>query len=428
VRVKLANAPLRKGFDFVRDALIDARQQCRMAQTHVARASSAQFASLVRIAIAAAGCTACCTASLAMQPTQPSPVQPSLMQPASIGTPVVDALAKDAASLKALTEHALSHTFLAAVTQLPEPTERTMMRSADRTLAYSPEQAMSLSPEVAAKLKAKVYEPSFFYSTGYGSPLVYVRLLDLAAEQQDMSLENLRVMDFGFGALGHLRTLAYAGATAHGVDVEPVLGALYSQPGDTGVVQRSANNENAPQGAAFVHIGRWPAEKAITSAIAEAARAEGAEGFDLVTSKNTLKAGYIHPSPPAGKTVDEKQTIKLGVDDETFLREVHAVLKPGGLFVIYNICPPQSDANDASAPYIPWADGKSPFSREQFAAAGFEVLVMDADDTAWTLQAFEALGYKGEATDEEFRKQYVTWYTVLRRAEKPAPIEATPAK
>lgn len=357
--------------------------------------------------------------------------QPTAQAAAPAPTPsAAQELLQQAAQLRPLLTQPASLAFLDAVALLPEPPQRTLFRNADRTLILTPAQAETQTPEVRATLTPRTYEPAFFYSTGYGSPLVYVRMLELAAPHGLATLQGLHTMDFGFGALGHLRTLAYAGATAHGVDVEPVLALLYGEPGDTGPVppaasaaasaSRDASTQLPAGGSAYLHIGRWPADEPIRNAISDAATTKGRQGFDLITAKNTLKEGYIHPKPPAGKTANERQLITLGVDDATFLKATFDALRPGGTFVIYNICPPQSDANDGNAPYIPWADGKSPFTREQFAAAGFEVLAFDADDTAWTLSAFAALGYQGDATDEEFKKQYVTWYTIAKRPDADA--------
>ena len=53
------------------------------------------------------------------------------------------------------------------------------------------------------------------------------------------------------------------------------------------------------------------------------------------------------------------------------------MLKPGGLFVIYNFCPPKAAMDK---PYIPWAEGECPFTREELVNAGFEVLEYDVVD------------------------------------------------
>jgi hypothetical protein len=104
--------------------------------------------------------------------------------------------------------------------------------------------------------------------------------------------------------------------------------------------------------------------------------------------------------------------VHLGVSDGEFLARIHDALVPGGVFVIYNICPPQ---NPPDQEYILWADGTSPFSRAMFEAAGFEVLSFDVRDDAWVLDCFEKLGYTEGKTREEAAKEFLCWYTVVRR-------------
>lgn len=308
---------------------------------------------------------------------------------------------QDAKTLKPLVKEVAALEFLNAAELLPEPPARTVYRNREKGSAVSAKVWEKMTAEERTGFAARACTPEFYYSTGYGSPLVYARVLDILGKQGIKTLEGKRVMDFGAGTIGHVRAMGLAGADAHGVDVEQLLGALYSEEEDQGKLTEGK------QGQAWLHIGRWPAEKDVVEKVGT--------GFDIITSKNTLKEGYIHPKPPKGKTVDARQIIALGVDDATFLKSVHDALKPGGVFVIYNICPAQSDANDLSKPYIPWADGKSPFSREQFAAAGLEVLELDVVDAEWAIDAFAALGYANGASKEEMGKTTFCWYTVAKR-------------
>ena len=90
------------------------------------------------------------------------------------------------------------------------------------------------------------------------------------------------------------------------MDVEPVFHALYSQPGDQGDVP---DVSGAPAGRITLHLGRWPAERGVVR--------EVGGGYDIITSKNTLKRGYIHPSRPTNPNF----LVQLGVD----FRVVHGV-------------------------------------------------------------------------------------------------------
>ena len=159
-------------------------------------------------------------------------------------------------------------------------------------------------------------------------------------------------MDFGYGTIGHLRLLASLGAEVTGVDVDPLLTALYSQPEDQGPVK----NRRGQPGRIRLIEGRFPADQAVTTAVGK--------GFDLIISKNTLKKGYVHPERP----VEKRRLLNLDVDDEAFVRALHDALKPGGWVMIYNITPAASPPDQ---PYKNWADGRCPFPRPVWEAARF---------------------------------------------------------
>lgn len=352
-------------------------------QTHLVRAAGVACA----LFIPAVACA---------QPagTQPAPSQQG-GAPASDAPGVVPQMLREAAALAPLLESDLSRAFLSRVSSLPEPTARTIWRSREKGTAHSQAQYEALPEAEQAGLVSREFPPGFTYTTAYGSPLVYARVLDLAARYGLASLADTKVLDFGYGSIGQLRLMALMGAEARGVDVEPALAALYAEPGDTGALG---------DGEVHVHHGRWPADDAMRQAI-------GA-GYDLITSKNTLKAGYIHPA----REVDPRMLVDLGVDDAAFLAAVHDALVPGGLFIIYNICPAQNPPEAApEKPYISWADGWSPFTREQFEAAGLETLEFDARDDEATRRIFLALGYDNGKGMEGLEREVFTWYTVARR-------------
>ena len=318
--------------------------------------------------------------------------------PAETPPPVTERMKTAATALAPLVTADLAKEFLLATAKLSEPSTRTIYRNREKGLAIT-KQAYDALPEAdKAAFTPRECKPDFYYETGYGSPLVYVRVLDLAAPHVTPALLareiRPRVLDFGYGTIGQLHLLAHCGFDAHGVDVEPIFPALYSEQGDTGAVGK---------GSASIHMGQWPAEESLRKAI-------GGD-YALITSKNTLKRGYVHPSPPEGQKVDPKKLVHLGVSNEEFLARVHDALKPGGVFVLYNICPPQAPPDQE---WIPWADGLSPFTREQFERAGFEVISLDAVDQAWVLDGFGALGYV-EGLREEAAKQFLCWYTIVRR-------------
>ena len=322
---------------------------------------------------------------------------PAAAQAPAAPAPITDKLRADAAALGPLVTQPLAREFLSAAVRLAEPGPRVVYRDRERGLAITPEAFAALGADEQAAFTPREYGPDFYYETAYGSPLVYARLLDLAAPHLTPGA-GARSLDFGYGSIGQLQLLAHCGFDAHGVDIEPVFPALYREPGDTGAIGK---------GRVTIHAGRWPAEPALREAIGG--------GHRLITSKNTLKNGYLHPAPPAGQTVDPRRLLHLGVDDAEFLRRVHDALEPGGVFVIYNICPPQ---NPPDQEWLPFADGTCPFPRPALEKAGFEVLAFDALDQEWVLDCFEALGYGEGKTREALAQAFFCWYTILRR---PAP-------
>ncbi|HZW09534.1 MAG TPA: hypothetical protein VFF69_06505 [Phycisphaerales bacterium] len=323
----------------------------------------------------------------------------------------VESLRAEAAALAPLVETESAKAFLRATEALPLPEPRTLYRPADRSAAYTESEAAAFPESERAALTPREFDARFYYYTGYGSPLVYARPLDLVAHLWESgaaasdaapgstptAFAGKRILDFGYGSVGHLRLLASLGAECVGVEVEPVFRALYSLPGDQGEI---AGFDGSPAGHVELLHGRWPAEESI--------RAGVGEGFDLVISKNVLKRGYIHPA----REVDERFLVHLGVSDEEFLRAAHAALKPDGLFLIYNISPAQ---NPEDQPYLPHADGQSPFTREQLEHAGFEVLEFDRVDTEAVLGFWKALGYDGGKSEEQTRRELFAWYTLARR-------------
>ncbi len=333
-------------------------------------------------------------------PTSPSRPPAEQAQPQN---DVLEQLRTEAAALRPLLVSPLARSFLDASAALPAPTSRTVLRDKAKSLAYTPEEAAKLLDDQRAALTPRTFGPAFFYSTGYGSPLIYARVLDILSRGNGKPIESLagmRILDFGAGTIGHLRIMGAMGADAHGIDVEPVFRALYSQPGDQGEVP---GVNRGPDGRVAMHIGRWPAERDIVEAVGG--------GYDLITSKNTLKRGYIHPA----RKTNPAWLVRLGVDDGTFLRRVHDALKPGGLFLIYNLSPAQNTV-ESGKPYLPHADGECPFQPEQLAAARLEVLEYDRDDRDKAVEMWMALGINEGKTAKETRKDLFAWYTLCRRS------------
>ena len=134
-------------------------------------------------------------------------------------------------------------------------------------------------------------------------------------------------------------------------------------------------------------------------------------GYDLFISKNTLKHGYIHPE----REVDPRMLVHLGVDDSTYVRTIYDLLKPGGYFMIYNLHPKRLTPEELAAPdakYLPWSDGRCPFTRELLEQVGFTVLGYNVDDTEPARAMGNRFGWNKEMT---YETDMYGQYTLMRK-------------
>ncbi|MFG0285133.1 MAG: hypothetical protein ACF8R7_11985, partial [Phycisphaerales bacterium JB039] len=264
-------------------------------------------------------------------------------------------------------------------------------------VALTAEQAAGRTPDQLQGFEQRELGEAFYYDTAYGTPLAYVRAIDLAA-QHGFQADGGRVLDFGFGGAGHLRLLASLGAHVVGTEVFELLRAFY-RPEDTGAIARAAVAGEGAGGSIELLYGQWPAEDEITAAVAEGGP------YHLILSKNTLKRGYIHPE----REVDPRFLVHLGVDDATFARALHDTLAPGGLVVIYNLYPAQ---NPPQEQYLPWATGACPFERELLEQSGLEIVAWNIDDTEFARTMAMQLGW---AERMDLESDLFAMYTILRR-------------
>lgn len=322
------------------------------------------------------------------------PIDPATGSQANETPTGVKLLAAEAAALNGLVESKVARQFLGAVASLPTVSPRTIYRQPNGGTWITEGQASALAEEQRQSLQPRTIDESGYYHTKYGTPLAYVRALDLVGQSGLASLQDKKVLDFGYGSVGQLRLMASCGANAFGLDVDSFLTALYSEPRDQGPV--IINGERA--GTVTLLNGRL-SEQAIRDA--------AGEGFDLITSKNTLKRGYIHPPPE--ENVDKRLLVDLGLDDEQFLTTLFRMLKPGGVVMIYNLSPKPAAPGEK---YIPWADGRCPFDRALIEKVGFRVLHFDVDDTEFAHRMAKSLKWD-ESMDVE--NDLFATYTLLRK-------------
>ena len=248
-------------------------------------------------------------------------------------------LRQEARALEPLVASTLGRSFLQATPRLPAIAPRKLYFDEGKKTYRTEAGAASLSEQERSALKPFPVDESFYYTTRYGSPLAYARPIDLLGENGLEDVSGLKVLDFGYGTVGHVRLLAGLGADVTGIDVDPLLRVLYSTPEDQGIIK----NPKGRDGRLRLIDGRFPADQTVRTAVGG--------NYDLILSKNTLKRGYVHPERP----VDPRRLLNLRVDDAEFVKSLHDALKPGGRVMIYNITPAPSPPGQ---PYKHWADGR----------------------------------------------------------------------
>jgi len=351
-----------------------------------------------------------CATQAPISRTQPTPPATPTREPMPIETPrsaTQQQLINEANALMPLATTQLGKRFLRAADSLPSVSPRSAFRDDNTREFFSRTEADALPEERRKKLSIIELDEYRYYYTKYGSPLAYVRALDLAAANGVMDVKGIRILDFGYGSIGHLRLLASLGALTTGADPDSYLDALYSQATDQGRVEpeRGQRGQRGAAGSITLAHGRWPKDASMQDIVKRGGP------YQLILSKNTLKRGYLKPERRANKNL----LIDIGVTDDIFLKAIHDSLAPGGLLIIYNLAPKQAAPDK---PYLPHADARSPFSREQYAKAGLTVVAFDAEDNAFVRQMGAAIGWdkneKGEVTNDLATNLFAL-YSIVRR-------------
>ena len=307
----------------------------------------------------------------------------------------LDKLRSESDAVLPLVKSELAEEFVRAARRLPEIEPRKVYRD-DAKKYYSEAQREKLSPEQREKLREFDVTEQLYYYTKYGSPLAYCRAVDILGETGIQKFAGRTIVDYGYGGVGHLRMMASLGAEAIGIDVDPFLTALYSKSEDQGHVRFRGNRK----GRVTLLEGSWPKDDSI--------RNGAGTGWDVFISKNTLKNGYLHPAEP----VDKRMLVDLGVSESEFVAEIFKRLNRGGYFLIYNICPAPAKPGK---PYIPWADGRSPFSKELLEKAGFKIIAFDQKDDERVRKMGHLLGWDQGEGAMNLKDDLFAWYTLVQK-------------
>ncbi len=309
-------------------------------------------------------------------------------------------IASEARAAAALAETDLGRRWLSVADDLaPMPGPRTMWyRRTDRSALTAKAYAALSASEREGYEETAVSEQTYYGR--YSTPIAYLRALDIAAAAGLKDVDGVRIADFGFGNVGQLRMLSSLGAHTIGIEIEGTPSAVYSQASDTGPVARAPEAGDGAPGSIELVFGQYPTTPEIIDAVGD--------DLALFMSKNTLKKGYIHPE----REVNPAMLVHLGVDDETYVRTVYEALRPGGLFVIYNLYPQPGGPDE---PYKPWASGACPFAKDLVRSVGFEVVAWNVDDSAKAQAMGRALGWNDGMSDEEYATNFNGMFTVLRK-------------
>jgi hypothetical protein len=339
-----------------------------------------------RVAVhALCGLALCGVAAALVSCGRIAPVGSDLSTPSA----TTNALAKDAALLKPQMKHAAALEFLRGVEKLTPQLSRIVYTHVKERRTISPAQYEALQPNDRAGFERVEHDENFYFSTHYGTPVAYARAVEFAGMHGLSTLNNARILDIGYGAIGGPRMLAGAGAQVSAVDVDSLLPALYRTPNDQGRVV----GIDGRVGEITLFNGVYAGNATLTKLIGK--------DFNLILTKNTMKRGFMQP------TNGRPPFVSFEANDEVLLDTLYDALAPGGLLVIYNI-------TGALDPAKPATDGRSPFTREQFTRANLNVLALDINDDVATRAMGKALGWGKQMGDLE--KNLFALYTVVQRA------------
>ncbi len=335
------------------------------------------------------------------QPVAEPDVNPAA--PAAERAPVLVYYDTQADRVGPLVESALAREFVEETRALPsiEPFQIYVL-PATVPEAVTVAQYDALPPQAKEPLSPMTIQTPRYYQTIFGPPLAYARPLDLVATEGGMdTLDGKKVLDFGYGQLGQVRLMAQCGADVVGADVSSLLAALYERESNVEVTGSTGKT-----GSITLHQARWPAGPRAIDLVGE--------GYDLFLARDVLRNGRMDPQAQ----LDPAHAVTLGVYPEYFLAQLNRILKPGALAMIYNTgrYAPEDWADRALG-----ADIRSPFTPEQWQAAGFDVIALDKDDDdAMRTLAYAVDMHKGDnGIDPE--KHVFARYTLVRKAREIAP-------
>jgi hypothetical protein len=252
--------------------------------------------------------------------------------------------------------------FLAAVDSLPAIPTRTLYVNEAERKWFTKKGYDALPRNVQSSFRSIQVNEERYYVGTQQTPLIHARMLDIANLYGHSTMSGARAMDYGNSAIGAARLMAASGGSVFAVYTDPKLAALYQTSGDTGAI----TGMNSRQGNLTVVTGDFPADAATKAAVGS--------GYDLIFSRDvfTTSRGAAANDPNAAQR----------------LSGFAQAMKPGALYVIYNVARPSSrDARTTEG------DAKISFTLDELQAAGFKVIVYNQNDDGAIRQMGQLLGW-----------------------------------
>jgi hypothetical protein len=242
--------------------------------------------------------------------------------------------------------------FLAAASTLPSIPSRTVYHDEKKTRFYTKAQYDALAANDKNGLVAQVLDEEYYYNTKYGSPLSYYRALDVLVQHGAKLAPGARFLDFGYGYVGHLRLLATLGRRD---------GRVYPRARCSTASLRSGPMQGDVRGAS-------------ASSTASSQDPKVAAPWAGLRRRDLEERAEEGPYPRSRGRCSI--TWSRWVPRTRSLARFFDTVKPGGFFLICS----SARRRAPDKPFVPWSDGRSPWAKEQYEAAGFKVVEINHDD------------------------------------------------
>lgn len=318
--------------------------------------------------------------------------------------PGLEVFVEHAGTIKPFARTETGRAFLDAVENLPNQLRRYLWVDRPFNKAYTEAEYATLDERQKKGLNFRPVTELAYYMAVSERPLLDVLPLDLVVSGTDMAspegLAGKKILLFNPRVITQGRLLASLGADVTIVQDQLRFSALYSEPGDVGVIKGLGE---LPAGKLRVVRSSWPGEGPLPGT-----------GFDLIIASDWISKGLstVTAQPPRWITPGESLH-PLPCEPEVFVDAIADALAPGGRFINYAYGPIQPRLPSHTLPY---SDVRLPFSIDMIQSTGLEILAFDADDTHRFSKASIATGYNEPLVrPDDGMPSMTTAYTILEK-------------